>query len=500
MRKYIISIFFYVLFFMTPAYALCSAQVKNNEYLVLANQSIKNDSDWNKVVQKLSTKHDNAPVIYYEQYPDELLSQVRKIKPKYVGIVDKPEYLNREFIIRLNRFSRTIDDDIYVDFLWGVITGYKAASAEKMVDNSTEPLIIKSCVSTIMETDEGKWFDSYAYMDDQNMGIYGYKMPGDKSVKRERLLKTIPATRGSQQVPDLLPIFYEMYEKVDPDLIITASHASEKALEMPFSAGFIKAKDGELYAELPEGNKKLVESGKRRVYLPIGNCLIGNIDNTKNSMALAWMNSANVTTFVGYVVSTWYGRSGWGGLKYFLTSPGRYTIAESFFLNQQDMLAQMNNMYPKILDEPYTYNESNIMSLAAERLEEVLDRKPTNDEVGFWYDLDILALYGDPKWDVRLIDKPEERDFTVTGEYRDKQYILTINTGINYSHRLVSGDHFKEVHVLDLPFSHIFPERLNNPRLADGQNWDIVLDENFILLYNNVFGPNNTYQIILNVD
>ncbi len=56
------------------------------------------------------------------------------------------------------------------------------------------------------------------------------------------------------------------------------------------------------------------------------------------------------------------------------------------------------------------------------------------------------------------------------------------------------------MHVLDLPFSHFFPERLNNPRLAEDQKWDVALDENFILIYNHRFGPNNKYEIILNVD
>lgn len=477
----------------------CFAQEKNNDYLVLAGLSIKGDTAWEAVVTQLSKKHGDAPVIYYDHHPDELLKQIRKANPRYVGIVEKPENLARDYIMRLNRFSRSIDDDIYADFFWGIITGYDAAAAGKMVYNSTEPLTIKSCVSTVMETAEGKWFEKYAYMDDQNMGIYGYKMPWDKTVKREAIYRTVPATRGTKQVPDLLPLFYEMYQKIDPDLLITASHASENALEMPFSAGFIRAQEGHLYAQLPGGNKNLVESGKRRIYLPIGNCLIGNVDSTRNSMAIAWMNSANVATFVGYVVSTWHGRSGWGCLKYFLTTPGRYTLAESFFLNQQDMLAQMNDWYPELIHEPYDFYGGS-RSGAAERLQKILNRKPTKDEIGFWYDRDVLAYYGDPKWNVRLLDKPEERDFTISGEYKGKQYIITIKTGLNYIPRLISGDHFKEVHVLDLPFSHIFPERLNNPRLADGQRWKVALDENFILIYNNRFGPHNTYRIILDID
>jgi zinc protease len=62
------------------------------------------------------------------------------------------------------------------------------------------------------------------------------------------------------------------------------------------------------------------------------------------------------------------------------------------------------------------------------------------------------------------------------------------------------GDKFKQEHVLDLPFSYLFPTRLVNPRLAEGQAWDVALDENFILVYNAEFEPNMSYTIILDVE
>ncbi len=49
-----------------------------------------------------------------------------------------------------------------------------------------------------------------------------------------------------------------------------------------------------------------------RVYFAAGNCLIGNIDNDPESMAVAWLSGMNATSMIGYVVTTWYGRNGWG--------------------------------------------------------------------------------------------------------------------------------------------------------------------------------------------
>ena len=469
------------------------------EYLILANNFVKQDTSWAKVVTTLQKKHNGAPVEYFASHPKELLSKVQEQKPRYVAIVDKPENLNRDYVIEVNMFSREVDKDIYSDFLWGIITGYDAQNALKMVNNGWNPLVLNSCVSTVMETEDGRWFDSYAYMDDQNMGIYGYKMPWENEMTRYRVSKYVPATRGTKQVPDLLPIFYDMYKTIDPDVIITASHGSQSALEMPFSAGFIRCNEGNLYAQLPHGNKNLVESGKRRVYLPIGNCLIGDIKNSKNSFSVAWMKSANVASLVGYVVTTWHGRSGWGMLKYLLTTPGRYTISESFFLNQQDMLKQMNDWYPSLQKTPFFLGKKGTKESRAE-LEDVLGRKPSNDELGFWHDRDVLANYGDPKWDVRLKEIEKENDFKVTTKIDGKKCILEIETGLNYDPKMIEGNKFKQVHVLDLPFSYFFPTRLNNPRLAKDQKWEVALDENFILVYNNNFKPNNKYTIVLDID
>ena len=58
----------------------------------------------------------------------------------------------------------------------------------------------------------------------------------------------------------------------------------------------------------------------------------------------------------------------------------------------------------------------------------------------------------------------------------------------------------KQQHVADIPMAYYFPKRLRSPRLADGQSWDIVLAENFFLLYNCDFEKNKTYTIELDID
>ena len=133
----------------------------------------------------------------------------------------------------------------------------------------------------------------------------------------------------------------------------TPPRAAGRKRGMHYSVGHLRCADWALYADVPEGRVALRESGKRRVFLPIGNCLIGNVNNTRESMAIAWMNSARAAAMVGYVVPPWYGRSGWGGLKYWLPSPGRYTLAEAFFLNPQALPPQLDAFCPGLAGQAF---------------------------------------------------------------------------------------------------------------------------------------------------
>ena len=468
-----------------------------NNYVVLISEDANSDSEWRAVAEALATKH-SATIVTFAEAPRQTLDSLRQINPRYVAIVDTPENIGRDYVIDLHLMCREVDEDIYADFLWGIITGYTPDSAMRMVENSTEPLVIKDAVATIMELNSAKWFDNYAWVDDHTRGLWGYKNGRDAEIVTDTVAKE-----------EVLNKFKVLYESYDPDLIVTAAHATQKNLEMPYSLGHIKPRNGKLYAEniFTGQESDIKESGKRRVYAAVGNCLIGDVNNTKESMAVAWMNGSNVATMVGYVVTTWHGRNGWGALKYWVTNPQRYTLAEATYINQQDFLYQQNEWYPELINERYTYHEGfwSELECAAQRLSEVLGREIDMenaqdwDMMGFWHDRDVLAYYGDPKWSVMLQPVEAECDYTISTSYEDGRYTITIATGENFSLERMVGDKFKQEHVLDLPFSYFFPERLKSPKLADGEKWNAVVDENFVLVYNPEFEPNSVYDIVLEV-
>ena len=476
----------------------CSANKADEGYVVAMSRVVSEDEAWADVAEALRLKH-SADVVVYESSPSELLDTLRSLKPRYVAIVDKPENIGRDYVIDFHHTSRDIDEDIYADFMWGIITGYDAEAAMRMVRNSTEPLLIKDAVATIMELNSAKWFDNYAWVDDHTKGLWGEKRGRGAEIKTD--------TVAPEQV---LRKFTDLYAEFDPDLIVTAAHATQKNLEMPYSLGNLKPRNGKLYAEdkFTKEEWDLLNSGKRRVYAAVGNCLIGDMNNSKESMAAAWLNGSNAATMIGYVVTTWHGRNGWGALKYWVTNPSRYTLAQATFINQQDFLHQQNEWYPQLINEKYRYEGKfrEELTTAANRLSEVLGREVDLDSaedwdmVGFWHDRDVLVYYGDPKWQINLQSVEGDEDYSVEGFMRDGRYVVKVTTGEMFSLEKMRGDKFKQEHVLDLPFSYIFPKRLTNPRLAEGQEWKVALDENFVLVYNAEFEPNSTYEIIIEVE
>ena len=349
-------------------------------------------------------------------------------------------------------------------------------------------------------------------MGDHTQGMWGEKKSAQDTVVTYQLpqvpTKMLSRNRkggfDTVMMPRVNPVdemqtFYNLYATYNPDLVVTAAHATERNLEMPFSLGNIKAKDGQLYMDFPNDPQNMKESGKRKVYFAVGNCLIGNVNNTKESMAIAWMNSGNAATMIGYVVTTWHGRNGWGGLKYWLTNPGRYSLAEAIYMNQQDLMYQLNEWDPKLVTLAYPYTEEEFQE-APRLIQETIGVEPTHDQIGFVHDRDVLAYYGDPKWNVRLQEIAEENDYTVNTSVQGNKCTVTIQTKENFSLERMKGDRFKQEHVLDLPFSYFFPQRLNNPRLSAGQDWKAAVDENFLLIYNADFKPGQTYTVELDID
>jgi zinc protease len=483
---------FILLFFLPPTIEV-AAKAKPNGYVIAVRDALKQESDWMEVVSSLQEQHKKADVLFYKKDISELLPNLKQIGPRFLCVVDKPENIDDNFVIEGNRMCRSLDEDMYDDYLWGIVTGYTAQDALRIVTQSREPFVLRTALSTIIEIESGIWFDRMAIISDAQRGSWAEKRYQNDSVRFFQM----------ESPHHALPTFLQKWEEIDPDIIITASHATQYNLEMPFSTGNLRSKKGLLYGDSFKP-RYVPKTSKPRIYFPVGNCLIGDMDNSKQSMAAAWLSSGGATAMMGYVVSTWHGRNGWGALKFFLSSPGTHTLAEAAFLNRQDMYTQEYRKNPKLLEIVPDFRhlgERNVMDIIEKKVKELLAEEKTIDDVGFIYDRDVVVYYGDPSWNVRPQRVEGMGDYRFTFNRKGKRCTITLITGDKFSIDQVNGKSFKEEHVKDIPIGYFFPEQIFSPRLVENSsNLDIAFDENFLLIYNKDLKKNSHYTLVFELD
>lgn len=259
----------------------------------------------------------------------------------------------------------------------------------------------------------------------------------------------------------------DLLSKYHADLFVTSGHATERNWQIGFryENGYFVSKAGQLFGKDTSGKQFPIASDNPKVYLPIGNCLMGHIDGP-DAMALAFMNSAGVRQMAGYTVLTWFGYGGWGCLDYFVEQPGRYTFSEAFFANHQALLHRL----------------------------EVNPKDP--ERRGLLYDRDVVAFYGDPAWEARMAPGPlayeqklEEKEgtytFTIVPKAGEKSFEPVNKNGAQRGWR---------------PIFAFLPARIGEAEIVSGGDLSPVITDNFILVPNpRKCDPSREYKVVFRV-
>ena len=323
-------------------------------YVVATDAATMGAPGWKKVVDALKKKH-RAKVVSFDARGglDKLVAELRKSRPKYVCFVLRPESAGRAFIVSAAQAMRRIDDDPYGDAIWGVITGYDAEDALKVV--AAPPTREIRSMATSMGGDRFlDAYDSGFASDERTADNFWMKRPGGANEK-------VP-TGGN-----IAKALADAFSSQPVDYFITSGHASERDWQIVYNQNrgtLVHTKDAQLQFVEPGGVRHDVKGASLRVYVGAGNCLIGHVDS-RACMATAWMHAAGVEQFAGYTVTSWYGFMGWGVAGLF--GDGRYSLAEARYLTNERLL------------------------WAKAR------RHPASEDQGLDYDRDVFAYYGDPK-------------------------------------------------------------------------------------------------------
>lgn len=435
-----------------PAIA-CAA----DDYAVVVSQATYGDTAWREVVDALVAKH-KATVIRYEKQPEEALASLQKQFPRWICFVATSGEASREFVTRVHRLTRQLDDDVYTDALWGILTGYDANAALRIA-RQAQPLEVKK-VAAGTEVDlklcqQGVWYSEV------KQGQMVRKEPGGKPEAGEGPADTTAVLAGC-------------LNDGHTDLFVTSGHATERDWQIGFSYpnGSFRSKEGKLFGVDTAGKRIDIESSNPKVYLPIGNCLMGHIDGP-DAMALAWMNSVGVTQMIGYTVPTWYGYGGWGLLDYFLEQPGRYSLSEAFFVNEQALLHRLETNFPGLAAATGPKVEVTLTEQAR------ANGLSLQDAQGLLYDRDTVAFYGDPAWQAHMAKADCAFDLQLKVE--DGKYTLEIKPNSPQAFKLASGNGSQRG---GRPIVQLLPHRIDvkSLRITAGADLHPTITDNFILV------------------
>lgn len=444
-------------------------------YAVVIPEATYAKPEWRKVADALIKKHD-AELIFYAESINESLPRLKEVFPKYTCFVVEPEDGGFGHVLDIHRLTRKLDDDPYGDTIWGIITGYEPKDALRMA-LAAEPRVVSDALLTAAMGPD-RWRESY-FISTHKKGIYGHKLPSGEI-----------ATNDDGDF-DQTERWINYWNKMDPDAVVSSAHASQRNLEMPFSRGNIICRDGKLYGyrtkerlidETGYAKEKTIpgqliainKPKKTKLYFAVGNCLIGDIPD-KNCMALAWMGFGMANQMIGYTVTTWYGKAGWGTLKYWEHGGGIVPLNESFYFNNVLIINRLLN--EKELLATYDFDigrrDVKLEGLRAELGRAVKGERLTRDAYGLMYDRDTVAFYGDPALEIRL-----DWDHTIKAlrrielEEDNGTWTVTIRALKNHG----------QPNINTTPVGIFFPERLKNFKVIKGAEYKPLLTDNHLLV------------------
>ncbi len=416
-------------------------------YTIVATQSVLDDADWVKVVDSLREKYADEYKVDVVAWDDSAFDRLKEIFPKYVCFVVRPEEATAERLASIWQGTRSLDDDPYGDVIWAIITGYDASDALRLTQ--VKPMTVETaCGATSIAT---KYFKSSVVFDEGKKNHWRVKEAG----KEEEDRNDAPDDT-THAVADALN---------NAQLFVTSGHASERnwSIGYAYKNGFFVAQDGNLYGvpSKESGEKPfLVEATGSKIHLASGNCLWGNIDKPC-CMALMMIRHANVDMLLGYVVPTWFGYMGWGVQDYYIEQPGRFTVAEAVYANNQALLYLLEN------DKTAPDGE----------------KLPAMKREGLKYDRDVVALYGDPAWQNALAAQESGWKQTLESEKAEDGAItwtLTIDPiRMENSYALVDANGSERS---NRPIFQILPQRVKDANIVEGQDYGALVTDDFVLI------------------
>ena len=434
-----------------------------SRYVVAVSETTGAMKDWREVVSALQTKY-GASVVRYDKSPRHAAVKLAAHKPDYVAFVARPQEASRVFVVVVHRMMRKLDSDPYTDAIWGIVTGYNAGDALRIA-RETKPLTITRGASGMGEGLLRNFASGFASNEGRQYAFF---------------VKTGGKVKRTEVKPDTVKSLVDGFNNDKPQCFLTSGHATTRDWQVgyTFKGGQFRCDKGQLYGLTTTNKRHNINSPNPKIYLPVGNCLIGQITGP-DCMATAMIHSAGVRQMIGYTVATWYGFGGWGVRDMFFGRAGQLSFAEAAYFNNQALMHKLVTEHPKVAQVDFPDHDhkqmGRIMSYMARRHGIVRKNKTSGriemdrDAMGLLWDRDTVAFYGDPAWRAEMPKPATPPPWSQELKESGGKFAFTVRCTADGSYP-------------NRPVVQLLPGRLVDIKILEGADRKPVITDNFILL------------------
>lgn len=118
---------------------------------------------WPEIIDALAEKYPDAVTLQVADGAKvaDALKPLREHHPRHTCFVAQHPEVTRDYVARVHRLTRQLDDDPYTDTQWGILTGFDKANALAIATHA-EPLTIRKVASgtevALQHCAEGQWY------------------------------------------------------------------------------------------------------------------------------------------------------------------------------------------------------------------------------------------------------------------------------------------------------------------------------------------------------
>jgi hypothetical protein len=409
---------------------------------------------WSEVVDSLVARH-NGQVFTWTDSVQQVQDALAAYMPDYIAFVGRgASEINVPFVEGIWELTRELDSDPYGDATWGVVTGYDYQDAMRIVQNQS--LQVKTVLGGTNCTWDD-WFYQGISTFEAEYNRIRFKIP-DTSL----IIDTICPARCPDDRCTLLVNYLNdglsdtilgFSVQGSVDYFVTSGHGNVNAWQLHYPTqgleGYFISNAGQVYGAPYSSSNRNINSVNPKVYNAMGNCLVGNPGNL-HYMPYAWLHTGGAIAMTGYMPSTAYGYMLWGLGSLFQMSQDRYTYAETFFINNQELLFDRIN------------------------------NTPGTDPTALDYDRDACCYYGDPAAEIRM--------FPWRDPWWDQGLDVIQGAGLDTITFWIQANYdsvdpgFSGNSGRRHPFAFL-PYRYDSAVVIDSNCYSAVITDNFVLMY-----------------